>query len=304
MEFKNQIPPFLKPGDTVGIISPSFAVEESVIVNGADLLRGWGLNVRTGANVLKTQGPFAGTDEQRLSDIQAFTSDPEIKAIFCSRGGYGMMRIIEKIDFSPLRKYPKWYVGFSDITVLHIWLSEKFNTASVHGDMLLNCKNPEKSRATFESLKNALFGNWEPVAWDSSPLRPGSIQGELTGGNLSLIHAMCAAKAPFRTRGKILFIEEVGEQLYHLDRMMVSLRKGGWLDDLAALVTGGFSKMEDTKRPWLITPEEIISDAVSDFSYPVLFNFPAGHIPDNRAFYIGREAEINLDGGKATLAYL
>jgi len=303
MDFKNQIPPYLKAGDTVAVVSPSFAIDEPVLANGIKKLEEWGLAVKTGRNALRTNGPFAGTDEERLSDMQEFTSDPSVKAVFCSRGGYGMMRIIEQIDFSALRKYPKWYIGFSDITVLHLWLCEKFNTASIHGDMLLNYKNPDKTKATFESLKSALFGTWEPIEWEASPLRSGIIEGEVTGGNLSLINSMCTARAPFRTRGKILFIEEVGEQLYHLDRMMVSLRKGGWLDGLAALVAGGFSKMEDTKRAWATTPREIITDAVSDFDYPVLFDFPAGHIADNRAFYIGREAEIIVKGGRAALRY-
>jgi muramoyltetrapeptide carboxypeptidase len=303
MAGKNQIPPYLKAGDTVAIVSPSFAVDEAVIKNGVEVLEGWGLKVRVGKNVLKAHGPFAGTDEERLSDLQEFTSDPSVSAVFCSRGGYGIMRIIEKIDFSSLHKHPKWYVGFSDITALHIWLCEKINTASIHGEMLLNFRNAAKTPTTLASLRNALFGTWEPLVWKASPLRPAKASGEIIGGNLSIILGMCSSPASLKTKGKILFIEEVGEQLYHLDRMMVSLRMGGHLDGLAAIIAGGFSKMEDTKKPWGISPEAIITDASGRYGYPVFFNFPAGHISDNRAFYIGRRADISTDGETATLVY-
>lgn len=303
MPLKKIEPPFLKKGDEVAIISPSFAIDEIKISDAIKVLEGWGLKVHVGRNVLKRSGPFAGTDEERLSDIQEFTGNAKIKAIICSRGGYGMLRIIDRIDFSGLSRYPKWYVGFSDITVLHLWLCEKFNIVSIHGEMPLNYANPEKSDRNLRSLREALFGELKPVEWEGSFIRPGHVSGEITGGNLSLIYSLSGTPADINTEGKILFIEEVGEYLYHLDRMLISLKLAGKLDGLTALVAGGFSKMEETKNPWGKTPEEIIGSIVSEYDYPVFFNFPAGHIVENCAFYIGKKAEIEVNGKRARLSY-
>jgi muramoyltetrapeptide carboxypeptidase len=296
-------PPFLKKGDEVAIISPSFAIDEIKINDALKVLEGWGLKVHVGKNVFKKAGPFAGTDEERLTDLQEFTDNIKIKAIICSRGGYGMLRIIDRIDFSQIRRHPKWYVGFSDISVLHLWLCEKFNTISIHGEMPLNYANSDRSPENLGSLHEALFGDWRPVEWEGLFLRPAHVSGEVTGGNLSMIYSLSGTPSEITTKGKILFIEEVGEYLYHLDRMLTSLKLAGKLSGLIALVAGGFSKMEETKTPWGKTPQEIISGIVSEFDYPVFFNFPAGHVSENRAFYIGKKAEIRVKGKKALLSY-
>jgi muramoyltetrapeptide carboxypeptidase len=297
-------PEYLKPGDEVAIISPSFCIEEKKLADAVTFLEKWGLRVRSGKNALKQDGPFAGSDENRLSDLQEMTDDPEIKAVFCSRGGYGVSRIISKVDFSTLKNSPKWYVGFSDITVLHMWLSEVCGIISLHGDMPLNFTNPEKIRSTFRSLQQALFGDLQPCEWNGTFFRAGNVEGEMTGGNLSLIYSLIGTPAEPSTEGKILFIEEMGEYYYHIDRMMTSLKLAGKLEGLSALVVGGMNKIEEAKIPWGRSVEETISGIVSEYDYPLFFNFPAGHVADNRAFYIGKQAKIEVKGKKATLIFV
>jgi muramoyltetrapeptide carboxypeptidase len=297
-------PPFLKKGDEVAIISPSFCIDEKLLSESVEYLTEWGLKVRLGKNAAKRNGPFAGSDEERLDDLQEMTTDSKIKAVFCSRGGYGLLKIIDKVDFSVLKSAPKWYSGFSDITVLHTWLNEVCGIMSVHGEMPVNFNNSEKSTNTFITLKRALFGDPLIHEWTGNFYRPGDVTGEMTGGNLSLLYSLSGTKAEISTKGKIFFIEEVGEYYYHLDRMLTSLKLSGKLDDLAALVIGGMNKIDDTKIPWGKNVEETISGIVSEFNYPVLFNFPAGHISDNRAFYVGKQAVISVTGKNAVLKYV
>ncbi|MCU0362978.1 MAG: LD-carboxypeptidase, partial [Bacteroidales bacterium] len=179
-------PPYLRKGDEIAIISPSFSIEEKKLEEAARIIESWGLKVRTGRNALRQHGPFAGTDSERLADLDEATADRDVKAVICSRGGYGLSRIIDRADFSPLKANPKWYSGFSDITVLHLWLSEVCGLMSVHGEMPLNFTNPEKSGHSIRSLRKALFGDLEAVGWKGSFYRAAPAAGEVTGGNLSL----------------------------------------------------------------------------------------------------------------------
>ncbi|MGB8491906.1 MAG: LD-carboxypeptidase [Bacteroidales bacterium] len=304
MPVKKIQPPFLAKGDKIAIISPSWAIEEDKINSAVIFLEKWGLKVQTGKYVCGRSGPFAGTDRERLSDLQQVTDDRDVKAVFCSRGGYGMQRIISKADFSALRMRPKWFVGFSDITVLHMWLSEVCGLISVHGEMPLNYSDPEKSDETFSTLHDALFGNPGSLEWEGKIIRPADTGGVVTGGNLSLICSLTGTPGEPETRGRILFIEEVGEYYYHFDRMLTSLKLAGKLKGLAALVAGGITRMEDTKTPWGRSVEDTLMDIVSGYRYPVFFNFPAGHTNDNRAFYIGKRAVIKTDGNKSVLTYI
>lgn len=304
MSLRKIQPPRLREGDEVGIISPSWAIDEDKISSAVLFLESWGLKVRLGRNVLKRSGPFAGSSGERLHDLRQMTADKNVRAVFCSRGGYGLLKIIDRVDFSVLRRTPKWYIGFSDITVLHLWLNSVYGIISVHGEMPLNFCDNEKSEATFSTLHSALFGDPEPLSWSGTVLRPADVRGEVTGGNLSLIYSLIGTRAEPETRGKILFIEDVGEYYYHLDRMISSLKLAGKLDGLAALVAGGLTKMEDTRTAWGHTAEETIAAIVADRKYPVFFNFPAGHVNDNRAFYIGKRARIKSDGKQSSLIYI
>jgi muramoyltetrapeptide carboxypeptidase len=296
-------PPFLKPGDEVAIISPSYCLEENILTEAATFLENWRLKVRIGENARNVSGPFAGSDDERLSDLQEMTNDRNIRAVFCSRGGYGLSRIINRVDFSALRNAPKWYSGFSDVTVLQLWLSEVCGVMSIHGEMPLNFNNTEKTAETFISLKKALFGELKSHEWSGNIYRPANVAGEMTGGNLSLLYSLSGTQAELNTKGKILFIEEVGEYYYHLDRMLSSLKLSGKLESLSALIIGGMNDIEEARIPWGKSIEETILGIVSEYSYPVLFNFPAGHISDNRALYIGKQAKIEVSGNKAVLRY-
>ncbi|HUW92230.1 MAG TPA: LD-carboxypeptidase [Bacteroidales bacterium] len=298
------IPPYLKEGDTVAVISPSGVVDRDVILKAVAIINNSGFNVVMGENVFRKNGCFAGSDRERLSDLQHATDDPQIKAVLCSRGGYGISRIIDRVDFTSLRKHPKWYVGFSDITVLHLWLNRICGLVSLHAEMPLNYSNHKKTPESYTSMISALKGEPATIRWRGSHMATVSVRGPLTGGNLSLIYSLTGTPAEPDTDGAVLFIEEVGEYYYHLDRMMTSLRLTGKLDNLAAMIVGGMEKMEQGNVIYNKSAEEIILDIAGHYSYPIIFNFPAGHISDNRAVYMGREAVITQKGLEAALTFV
>lgn len=288
------IPPYLQPGDRLRIVSPAGKVQKDVLLPGIELLQEEGFEVVIGNHVFDRHFQFAGNERQRTADLQEAINDRKTKAIICARGGYGSVRIIEKVDFSPLLKDPKWIVGFSDVTVLHALLN-KLGLASVHAAMpafFLENKKPSKS---FFSLINLLTSGISKIETASNSLnRSGSCSGELTGGNLSLIYSLQGTPWQLETSGKILFIEDLSEYLYHLDRMMNNLRLAGQLENLAGLVVGQFTEMKDNDSPFGKTANEIILEAVQEYRFPVCFDFPVGHVSKNLALLSGGTYQLEV----------
>jgi len=237
------IPPYLREGDRIEIITPASPIEEGAVQSAVHMLEESGFRVTTGRHVFARSGPFAGSEADRLNDIQLATDDPEVKAVICSRGGYGMSRIVDRIDFSALKNNPKWYVGYSDITSLHLWLNTVCGIASLHAEMPLNYSNPEYLPSCYETMVRALRGEAEPVRWQTPHESSLDVSGPVTGGNISLIYSLDGTPAQPDTEGAILFIEEIGEHFYHLDRMLVAMRMAGLLRNLSALVVGGMEKI-------------------------------------------------------------
>ncbi len=297
------IPPYLTDGDRIEIISPASHIDEDLVCQAAAMLEQSGFRVTYGKHLFSRSGPFAGTDEERLDDIQRATDDPDVKAVLCSRGGYGMTRIVDRIDFTALQKTPKWYVGYSDITSLHMWLSNVCGIASLHAEMPLNYTDPACLPASYGTMVQALRGEAAPVSWNPGSEGAYALTGRFTGGNISLLYSLHGTVAQPDTDGAILFIEDIGEKYYHLDRMLVSMRLAGLLSNLSALVVGGMEKITEGEHVFNQTVEEVVMNVAGGFGYPVLFNFPAGHIPDNRALYIGRQARIVHDGATAELSW-
>lgn len=288
------IPPYLKPGDRIRIVSPAGKVQKDKILPGIELLQDEGYEVLIGKHVFDKQFQYAGTDQQRASDMQEAINDQATKAIICARGGYGTIRIIEKLDFSEILKNPKWLIGFSDVTVLHTVLN-KLGLASIHGSMPGFFLENKKTTRSFLSLIEVLSSGRSQNEIAGHQLnRKGISSGELVGGNLSLLYCLQGTPWQLGTSGKILMIEDVGEYLYHLDRMMQNLKMTGQLRNLAGLVVGGFTEMKDNESPFGKSASEIILEAVSDYNFPVCFDFPVGHIPKNLAVMFGGKYQLEV----------
>jgi len=284
-------PTQLKKGDKIGVIAPARKISREEISLAVDLLKSWGIEVVFGKNLFSEQNQFSGSDEERGEDLQTMLDDNSVKAIISARGGYGTLRIIDKIDFTSFKKNPKWIVGFSDITVLHSHI-HNFGIETIHAPMLINFF--QSAEAT-ESIRNILFGENIIYQINSRKLnRTGNSEGELIGGNLSLLYALMGSKSDIDTKGKILFLEDLDEYLYHIDRMMLNLKRAGKLSNLAGLIVGGMTEMKDNTIPFGKSAEEIIADAVKEFSYPVCFNFSTGHIDKNLALPLGRRAKLSV----------
>jgi len=292
----------LEKGDTVGIVSTARKISKKELKPVLQLLERWGLKAVLGKTIGAEENQFAGSDELRASDFQQMLDDPNIKAIWCARGGYGTVRIIDKLDFSAFKKNPKWIVGYSDVTVLHSHI-HNFGIETLHAQMCLEIEN--KTEEARESIRTVLFGEDYRIELErTNALAPlGILKGELIGGNLSVLYSLCGSTSEMKTDGKILFIEDLDEMLYHVDRMMMNLKRSGYLKNLNALIIGGMTEMKDNKVYFGKTAEEIIADLVKEYNYPVILNFPAGHIADNRALILGREVEINVQSSTINIQF-
>jgi muramoyltetrapeptide carboxypeptidase len=288
-------PPYLKKGDRIAIVSPARKIAPAEAETAINIFKSWGLEVLLGEHLYASYNQFAGSDEQRQSDFQKMLDDESIRAIVCSRGGYGTVRIIDNLDFTNFRKNPKWIIGYSDFTVMHSHIHEHFGVETLHAVMPINFKDKCDRNPSVITLKKALFGKGLAYRCPGEEYnRKGGCKAPLVGGNLSILYSLTNTVSDIKTNGKILFIEDVDEYLYHIDRMMMNLRRSGKLEGLEGLLVGAMTKMRDNDLPFNKTAYEIIAEAVEDYPYPVCYNFPAGHIEDNRALILGREATLDV----------
>ncbi len=296
------LPPFLEPGDTVGVLAPAGYISYQDLLPGLNYLReSWRLHVHEGGALTQVSGPFAGSDEERLADLQSMLDNPDIKAIFAARGGYGCSRIIDRINWTAFRKNPKWVIGFSDLTVVLTHLYQE-GFASIHGAMIRHLMQPGGEKA-LSSLRQILSGdNIRYTTTDHLFNHPGKATGELIGGNLCLFTHLIGSGSLPDTTGKILFLEDVGEFYYNLDRMVIQMKRAGIFDHLAGLVIGQFSDMKDlSSSDFGMTAWEIIHSHTKEFSYPKVYDFPVGHVQDNRALPVGCPAMLHVTGEGSAL---
>jgi len=298
------IPEYLKPGSKISIVSPAGKVDEKYVLPAVEWLKKEGYKVELGKHVFAEHFQFAGTDKQRLEDLQDALNDPECNAILCSRGGYGTVRIISQLNFSAFKKHPKWIIGYSDITILHNCLNN-LEVATIHGVMprYFFSRNglPAKN---LNSLMNLLTGKGGSYSIPKTPFNCiGKVQAGLVGGNLSIISSLQGTKYELKTNNKILFLEDIDEFLYHTDRMIHQLKLSGKLNNLAGLILGDFSEMKDNESPFGKTIHEIILDAVKDYDYPVCFGFPAGHNKKNLALMFGQQVELHVTSEQTRLKF-
>ena len=296
-------PLYLEKGDTIGIVCPSgYMPVEKASECIRVLNEEWGFQTKIGKTLGNQFNYFSGTDEERLNDFQQMLDDDEIKAILCARGGYGLSRIIDKIDFKKFKNQPKWIIGYSDVTVLHSHLYSNYYISSIHAPMAAAFNDAGYINRFVQSLKNALEGkklkySCEPHEFN----KKGEAIGELVGGNLSLLAHLVGTDSDIKTRGRILFLEDVGEYLYNIDRMIYQLKRSGKLSKLAGLIIGGFTDNKDTERPFGQTAYEIIHDVVKEYDYPVCFGFPVGHAKENYALKIGVGYKLKVGKSKVNL---
>ncbi|HSW68112.1 MAG TPA: LD-carboxypeptidase [Bacteroidales bacterium] len=297
-------PPYLRQGQRVAVVAPSRFVIPDEIEPAIRLIESWGLEVVRGKSLYRRWNQFAGTDQERAADLQGMLDDTSVKAILFARGGYGAVRIIDKIDFRPFTKHPKWIAGYSDITVFFQHIEKNCGIEVLHAPMLINFDGSNEALSSFETLRKAVFG--EPLGYNIDPQpfsRPGVADAPLTGGNLSLLCSLSNSTSEAGTEGKILFFEEVDEYHYHVDRMIQQLKRSGKLSKLAGLIVGGMEKIHDNTVPFGSTTNQIIYEAVKEYNFPVLIGFPAGHTLLNSTLILGRKVSMQV-GQKAMITFM
>lgn len=294
-------PPILQKGDTIAILATARKNIDDNLKPAIDLLHSWGLEVVIGKSIGLDDNQLAGTDEQRAADFQEQMDNPNIKAIWCVRGGYGTVRMVDLLDFTKFKENPKWIIGFSDVTVLHNHLNT-MGFKSIHGIMPISI--PKATPEAIESLRLAMFG--EPLKYTIESFkmnRLGDASGELVGGNLSILYSLFGSQSAIDCTDKILFIEDLDEYLYHIDRMMMNLKRNGCLESIKGIIVGSMSKMKDNDIPWGKNALEIIEDVTKKYTIPVIYNFPAGHIHDNRALILGSKVTLHLDKNTSNVIF-
>ena len=299
-------PEYLKKGDTVAIVAPSGVLKNysGYILKAKELLKSWELEVVIGENVFNDNGHFAGTDNQRSADFQLALDDKAIKGIWCARGGYGAMRVIDNLNFEKYKENPKWIIGYSDITAIHNDLHNN-KSESIHGIM---CKSLEKidvdNNESISLLKKTLFGEKLSYTIEGNNYNiEGNSNGQLIGGNLTLLHCLLGSESSIDTDGKILFIEDLGEYLYHIDRMLISLKRAGYFDNCKGLIVGDFTDMRKNTTPFGRNLKELILDIVKEYDFPVSFGFPAGHGEKNYPMILGREINLEVSKQQSTINF-
>ncbi|TDQ09495.1 S66 peptidase family protein [Pedobacter metabolipauper] len=295
-------PAYLKKGDKIAIVCPAKKLPRSIDA-AITIFEQWGLSVVVGKTVHAAHYQFAGDDALRASDLQGFLDDPEIKAIVAGRGGYGTIRIIDDLDFTAFELNPKWVVGFSDITVLLSHIFADLNTQSIHAQMPYTFE--DATPESLESLRKSLFGealSYQCSGLNKLPNQPGTAEGILIGGNLTLLVMLQGSVSEMDYTDKILFLEDVGEHEYSIDRMMRMLKRSGKLSNLKGLIIGAFNEVKIEDIPFGSSPEQVIWDLVKEYDYPVCFNFPVGHIDDNRAMVLGQKIRLTVDVQSAGIA--
>ncbi len=297
-------PPCLKAGDKIAIVATARKVSPSEMDIAISTFRSWGLQVVTGPHLFGENNQYSGTDEERAFDLQMMLDDKDIKAIMCARGGYGTVRIIDSLNFSKFEEHPKWIVGYSDITVLHSHIQTQMGIETLQAIMPINFPD-EGSAEAIKSLRKALFGETLHYNTGNHPLNiSGSVSGVLTGGNLSMLYSLTGTPSDIQTRDKVLFIEDLDEYLYHVDRMMINLKRSGKLSGIKGLIVGGLTKMNDNSVPFGKQADQIVAEYVHEAGIPVCFNFPAGHIADNRALILGRKIQLDIGANEVSLQFL
>lgn len=294
-------PAALKEGDRVGLISPARKISREELEPAQEILESWGLVPELAPNLFAAQDQFAGSDAQRLADCQQMLDDPGIKAILCARGGYGSVRIVDRLDFSRFLRKPKWFCGYSDVCVIHHRLA-RLGVESLHSSMPVNFAT--NSAEALESLRLCLFGGSPQYRFPAHAFnRKGQVSGILTGGNLSIIYSQLGSPTRLRTSGRILFIEDLDEYLYHIDRMMYNLKRNGYFEHLAGLVAGGLTDMNDNAVPFGESAHEIVQRHFKEYKFPLCFNFPAGHLADNRCLILGRMMSLEITESETRVRY-